>query len=196
MPNSVPSTVPSTTTTAKSLNVYFRPIQRSARFSHTTSIRFCSRWPRVGFAASHVPPDAALGEAQRQCNHPRCREIEQASGSPPLDRPKKIGIDLVRGEAQVPGPDEESDAGVLEERDECVAQRGKDSPKHDWGRDVPGKLKPAHAQRTTRVQVSAIDREDSRAKDLRQVGSGIYRKRHSEGALWGRQQRKDEFASL
>src|SRR3954454_22817060 len=109
----MPNAVPKTTTTAKSLMVYWRPFHRSCRFSHTTSMRAILRQHDCRSARLHRPANPAFQEPQRHCQQPGGEQIKQARGDPAFDRAEELGIDSIRCEAQFADADKEGDPGVF-----------------------------------------------------------------------------------
>src|SRR3954470_2243105 len=115
---------------------------------------------------SDCPPNAPFEEAEQSGDNVGCNQIENSRGCPCLDVLEGIGDHLAGDERQFRYGDGHGQRGVLEERDERVAERWQDGPKHDRQCDVADGLHSAQAQGATCLDEAAANTLHAGAKHL------------------------------
>src|SRR5215216_627698 len=124
----------------------------------------------IGPPPSDRPPNTPFEEAEQGGNGVSGDQVENAGGRPCLNVLEGIGHHFAGNEGQFRYGDGHSKRSVLEERDECIAERREDGPKHDRQGDVAGNLHTAQSKGAACLQEAAADIENARAEHLSQIG--------------------------
>src|SRR4051794_39917777 len=87
---------------------------------------------------SYGPPNPPLQQTEQSSERVGGDKVEDACYGPRLDELERVGHEFAGDEGQLGNGDGHGQRGVLEERDERVAERGKDRADHDRQGDVAG----------------------------------------------------------
>ena len=93
-----------------------------------------------------------------------------------------LGLDLLRRLGQVRKSDDRDKGGVLEQRDQLIAESGQDVLDRLRDDDILHDGDVIHAEAAPRFHLSGIDRHDAAPYDLRSVGAGVDAQREDRDA--------------